>query len=310
MNVLRLLTLASALGWLPQFPASGANPSTTPRRIQEFTPRPAASEPGTNASPLLHQTLDGRTVQSWIKTNVQSSTVHLFTIHRPSVSQPRYAVTGEVSYVGVEGEGFLEMWSHFQPAQPGLPSQRAFSRTLARSGRLGRISGSSGWRGFELPMDATGATGSLSHLELNLTLSGTGTVHVGPLTLVEYPDAWPWSDAGRSTAWWGSREGGIIGGLGGATLGILGGTFGWLAGRGRARGLVMAGMRGLIATGSICLVAGGAAYVQSQPYAVWYPLVLTGILSVAILPFGLRQMHRQYEARELQKIRAADTLSD
>jgi hypothetical protein len=310
MNLLRLLTLTSVLGWLPQFPASGVNASITPRRIQEFTPRPASSEPGTNASPLLHQILDGRTVQSWFKTNVQSSTVHLFTINRPSVSQPRYAVTGEVSYAGVEGEGFLEMWSHFQPAQPGLPGQRAFSRTLAGSGRLGRISGSSGWRGFELPMDATGATGTLSQLELNLTLPGTGTVHVGPLTLVEYPDTWPWSDAGRSTAWWGNREGGMIGGLGGAILGILGGTFGWLAGRGRARGLVMAGMRGLIATGSICLVAGGAAYVQSQPYAVWYPLLLTGILSLAILPFGLRQMHRQYEARELQKIRAADTLSD
>jgi hypothetical protein len=307
MKLLRLLYLALALAWLPQLSCAGARLSTAPQHIQEFTPAPLES--GTNGSLVLHQVLDGRTVQSWFKTNDSPSTVHLLTIVQPAVTQPRYAVTGEVSYAGVEGEGFLEMWSHFQPAQPGLPSQRAFSRTLARSGRLGRISGSSGWRAFELPMDATGATGSLSRLELNLTLPGTGTVHVGPLTLVEYPEAWPWSDAGRSTAWWGGREGGIIGGLGGALLGILGGTFGWLAGRGRARGLVMAGMRGLIATGSICLVAGGAAYVLDQPYAVWYPLLLTGILSLAILPFGLRQMQRQYEARELQKIRAADTLS-
>ncbi len=310
MNLLRHLTLALALGCLCQLPTSGARPSTTPRRIQDFTPTPRSAEQSTNNSRVIHQTLDGRAVQSWFKTNDNSSTVHLLTILMPAISHPRYAVTGEVSYADVEGEGFLEMWSHFQPAQPGLPSQRAFSRTLAQSGRLGRISGSSGWRAFELPMDSTGATGTLRQLEVNLTLPGTGTVHVGPLTLVEYPNAWPWSDAGRSNAWWGNREGGIIGGLGGATLGILGGTFGWLAGRGRARALVMAGMRGLIATGSICLVAGGAAFYQSQPYSVWYPLVLTGILSLAILPFGLRQMHRQYEARELQRIRAVDTLAD
>lgn len=302
--------LALALGCLVAAPGATAKPSTVPRQIQVFTPTPEPGQTTNSPSPLILQVVDGRTAQTWIKTNEAPFTMHLFTILRPAISQPRYAVTGEVSYAGVEGEGFLEMWSHFQPAQPDLPSQRAFSRTLAGSGRLGRISGSSGWRGFELPMDATGATGVLTKLELNVMLPGKGTVHVGPLTLVEYPDAWPWSDVGRSLAWWGNREGGILGGVGGATIGILGGTFGWLAGRGRARGLVTAGMRGLIAAGSICLVAGAAAYLQGQPYAVWYPLLLTGILSLAILPFGLRQMHRQYEARELQKIRAADTLAD
>ncbi len=295
--------------------ARGAR-STAPDRIQTFTPAHLAASDAESAaapSPILHQVIDGRPVLSWVRTGTDPGpgTTSLFILTNPPVTRLRYAITGEVSYAGVEGYGYLEMWSQFGPANPGLPSQRAFTRTLASSGRLGRISGSSDWRAFELPMDGTDATGALTRLEVNLVLPGPGTVHVGPLTLVEYPGAWPWSaDNDRSDAWWSQRAGGWVGGLGGALLGILGGTFGWLAGRGKARGFVTAGMRGLIAVGSISLVAGAAAYFQSQPYAVWYPLLLTGILSVTILPFGLRQILRQYQARELQKIQAADKLSN
>ncbi|MGE3308623.1 MAG: hypothetical protein AB7O66_01545 [Limisphaerales bacterium] len=312
---IEILPFLLAASWLAATEAPAAR-RTAPDRIQTITPAPPAASDAESASspslsPILHQVIDGRPALSWIRTgtNLGPGTASLFLLTNPPVTRPRYALTGEVSYAGVQGEGYLEMWSQFGPAKPGLPTQRAFTRTLAASGRLGRISGDSDWRAFELPMDGTGATGTLTRLEVNLVLPGPGTVHVGPLTLVEYPGAWPWSASNDPDAWWSPRVGGWVGGFGGAFLGILGGTFGWLAGRGKARGLVTAGMRGLIAVGSMCLVAGGAAYVQSQPYAVWYPLVLTGVLSIAILPFGLRQMVRQYETRELQKIQAADKLS-
>src|SRR5207253_1868656 len=38
---------------------------------------------------------------------------HLVTIERPPVTDPTYAVTGQVRYQGVEGQGYLEMWTVF-----------------------------------------------------------------------------------------------------------------------------------------------------------------------------------------------------
>ncbi len=41
------------------------------------------------------------------------SPVTVLTIDRPTIKGPRYALTGQVRYDGVEGTGYLELWNYF-----------------------------------------------------------------------------------------------------------------------------------------------------------------------------------------------------
>src|SRR2546422_232090 len=83
------------------------------------------------------------------------TSLHLVTIDHPPIAGPRYVVSGEVRYQGVEGQGYLEMWTVFPDGE------RFFSRTLAAQGPLAALHGESTWRRFELPFDLSGAWASL-----------------------------------------------------------------------------------------------------------------------------------------------------
>src|SRR5262249_27869695 len=148
-----------------------------------------------------------------------------------------YAITGEMKYEGVKGDGFLEMWNCFPPDKPGMFENKYFSRTLDASGDLGKITGTSGWRAFNLPFDRTGSKTKPTRLEINLVFPGQGTAYLGPIKLVEYE-----GDLGlqkHARAWWSDRAAGMIGGIGGGVLGTLGGLLGTLGAKGRCRRFVV-----------------------------------------------------------------------
>jgi hypothetical protein len=115
------------------------------------------------------------------------------------VTTHHYAITGEVRYENVSAGSYLEMWSHFDPpapkypGEPGspFPDEAYFTRTLADNGPMGRLDGTSDWREFWLPFDSTGAKTQLTELEMNLHLTGPGTVHLRNMKLMQYPDAPP-----------------------------------------------------------------------------------------------------------------------
>lgn len=219
--------------------------------------------------------------------------VTLLTIDSPRIAGTRYLVSGQVRYEGVEGVGYLEMWSHF----PG--GGRFFSRGLVEIGPMAKLTGTSGWRAFALPFDATGASGMPTRLVLNVVLQGRGTVDVGPVSLTS-------QDAGTAGAWWPERTGGLIGAVAGGVVGCLGALIGTLTSLGRARRLVVAAATGLVIAGAAAFVAGIVAVTGSQPYAVWFPLTICGALG-AVLPLGLLPtIRRRYEERELRAMRAQD----
>jgi len=112
---------------------------------------------------------------------------HLTTIDRPAITSMIYEITGDIRYEGVDGSGYLEMWSCFPPAGPGYPEGRYFSSTLGKvgSGPMEPIAGTSDWRTFELPFDRTGSANPPDRLELNIFLPGRGTVYIGPLKLIQ-----------------------------------------------------------------------------------------------------------------------------
>lgn len=224
-------------------------------------------------------------------------TIKLLTLASPGITQPRYALSGQIRYEGVEGKGYLEMWNDI----PGKGS--FFTRTLGSGGNMGSIEGSSGWRPVLLPFDATGAPPP-TKLTVNLALPGRGTVQLSPLRLVQYA---PSEDAARAPgAWWGPRMAGVVGGLTGGVIGLMGAVIGVLAQKGRGRSLALAFLKAMITVGAVALALGAVALLRSQPYEVFYPLLLVGALSFVIPLFLQPVVRRHYEDLELRKMTAQD----
>ena len=222
----------------------------------------------------------------------------LLVLDNPGITNSQYAITGRVCCEGVQGKGYLEMWNHF------ADGRAYFTRTLARSGLLQDLEGSSPWRPFSLPFTVTPRTDRPTKLVVNVVFPGRGTVYLSPLRLVEYADHEnPWAVAG---AWWADRTGHLAGGILGAILGCLGGLIGTLAGVGRARRLVLGLMRAICGLGVLFLGVGVAALLCGQPYGVWYPPLLIGILCTVIMGGLIPQVRRRYEQTELRKITAID----
>jgi hypothetical protein len=251
----------------------------------------------TGAAAVPGQGPDGATALQ-IRGRPVGTLLHLVTINRPPLSAPRYVVTGEVRYEGVEGQAYFEMWSAFPDGE------RYFSRTLDAGGMLASLHGDSKWRRFALPFVYNAATGSApipSRLEINFVLPGRGTVWIGPMHLQRFGLATV-TDRG---AWWSERWGSLAGTLG-SVLGIIGGVIGVLAGRGKARRLVFSLVIGMIVVGVGLAALGAAATFKAQPRQVWYPLLLMGGLSALVGIVVLPVVRRRYAADELRRMDAMD----
>jgi hypothetical protein len=223
----------------------------------------------------------------------------LLVISNPPISKRIYAVTGRIKYEDVSGDGYLEMWSYF-------PEGKFFSRTLADSGEMRKIHGTSDWREFSLPFDSTGSKGSPTHLEINIVLPGKGNVQFSSLQLLEY-DSTNLRAFGNG-GWWSDRSAGLIGGIGGSVIGCFGALLGWLTAKGRARRFVVMSIQTMAALGILLTVVGLIALGLKQPYAVWYPLLLGGILLAATF-FNLPKLRRRYDELELRRMNSMDAMA-
>ena len=246
-------------------------------------------------TPPLSGTVEGDAVV--ITAGPGGGSFPLTVIEAPPVGAPGYAVLGRVSYEDVEGQGFLEMWSVF----PG--GVRAFSRTLGTGGPMAALSGTAGWREFSLPFRLREIDGVPSSLEIGVVLPGAGSVRIGPLRLVSQGVPVPSTEDG---AWWSARTAGIVGAAGGTLIGVMGALLGSLAARGRSRGLVLAAMTALAVAGAGLTIAGVVAVAISQSFAVWFTLLLPGVLLLAVFGTRIRGARRSYAEAELRRIRAMD----
>lgn len=221
----------------------------------------------------------------------------------PGISSRVYALKGRIRYEDVEGEGFLQMDNHF--GELGT----FFTKTLAPTGPLGKISGSSDWRPFVLPFNtSSGDQADMPPLPEKLTLTlflpGRGTVSIGDVALYQYA---PGEDPLQMTgAWFGSRTAGLLGAVGGTLLGVWGALIGILASRGKARGFVLGSAGAMLGIGMLFLIGGVVALAMAQPYAVYYTLFLFGIILVAVIGMMRGSLAARYEAFELKRMQSMD----
>jgi len=222
------------------------------------------------------------------------SPVTVATVEKPPIKGPRYALTGQVRYEGVEGTGYLELWNHFPDGT------QYFSRTLGDAGPMMKLQGTSGWRPFMLPFDATGAPPP-TKLVVNVVLPGRGVVYLGPVQLVDVTPG-----AAQAAGWAIDHTSGILGGVAGGVVGCMGALIGVLTSLGRAKRFVTILGASLVVGGTLAFVSGVVALSRSQPYPVSYPLLFVGFLA-AVVPLGfMPSIRRRYQEIELRRMRAHD----
>jgi hypothetical protein len=248
-------------------------------------------------------------------TQDEKKTFSILTISDPCITSNRYALTGMVKYESVQLFGYLEMWSYFPNGE------MHFSRGQDDSGPMQFLNGSSNWRPFTLPFDTIAANRTPTKLDFNIILPLRGTVYLGPLKLVQFEKS---ESAATKTntaanAWWTDRTagwlfGGIGGGVGGSVIGTIGlfiGILSWL-GAGRRVCFWLLGIMFVFGLTVLMLgiVGSMVALGRSQPYAVWYSLLILGValgLPATILPLALfHTIKLRYEQAELRKMHAMD----
>lgn len=223
-------------------------------------------------------------------------TVKLQTIDNPPITETRYAIEGEVRYANVLGQGHLESWNEFETGN-------FFSKTTQPSGPMGVITGTSNWRSFVIPFTITRKSTPPKRIELNLVLPGNGTVWLRPATLTHLgPGGLPTPEG----QWWSNRTTGILGGVLGSLIGCLGALIGTLSSRGKARKLVMRLLNVMLAFGLLALCFGIIALIDSQPYAVYYPLLLFALLCGPLTLSIRKTVKARYEQIELRRMNSKD----
>ncbi|NIS91473.1 MAG: hypothetical protein GTN98_15635 [Woeseiaceae bacterium] len=222
----------------------------------------------------------------------------------PGITLPVYALKGMVRYDGVEGDGFLQLDNHFGEAGT------FFSKSLAPAGPLGKLSGSSDWRPFVLPFyansggQADSAAPLPDKLTLSLVLPGAGSVSIRDVGLYQYASGEdPLQAAGQ---WFDDRSAALFGAIGGSLIGLWGALIGILAARGKARHFVLGSANVLLVIGIASFAGGILAVATAQPYAVYYPLLLIGIILAVVFGKLRGNLSARYEQLELKKMQSMD----
>jgi hypothetical protein len=276
--VMMLLLAACALAATPAL-------ATTPEKVAE-------------TSWATETPLSGTVVGSTVVLDASQGGVYPLTVmEAPPLGGGDIVLTVDVAVDEVGSPGYLELWAVFDDGG------RFFSRSFDNAGVGVLRSGVSAT--VQLPFSLSGTVPDA--LELNAVLPDGGRLEIGAVALYEVtPGGALFVEDDDDGAWWSDRTSGLFGGIAGGAVGVLGALLGGLASRGRARRFVLRSLVGGAIVGAVAVAAGIVAVVTGQPYAVWFPLLLFGVILGAVFGGLIPSVSARYEAMELQKMRAHD----
>jgi hypothetical protein len=245
------------------------------------------------------------------------TTVTVLDLKNPPFAKDYYVLEGSVRYKDVKGLSIMVLTASFADGKTYLGPAVPFGEIDAKEhkGPVPVVQGTSDWKPLKLWISKKPHERSESlpsRITLDVEFAGQGTVFLGPVRLRQYDTAsfeklvYPARPPQSAQPWWTNRDAGWIGGIGGSIVGLLGGLIGTLGGLGKARRFVVALTATLIAVGVLSLIVGLIALTLCQPYAVYYPLLLGGIILTAVCGGNLPTLRRRYEQIELRKMAAMD----
>lgn len=207
----------------------------------------------------------------------------LATLHKPKISEHQYWLEGKIRYENVKEPGYLDMWNHFGD------KEAYFTRTLAGSGPMAKIQGTSKWRAFVLPFHiGKDESRKPDKLVLNVVLPAGGTVYLTNLELKEGA-----MRLGAHDLHW-SRPGiaGMIGGIIGAIFGIFGSVYGWSRESGKAWKVMKYFPTCCFVCGALCLCLCAWTASHAHLYEIAYVFGLMGFLLI-VIPWGNEWYYRR-----------------
>ena len=110
----------------------------------------------------------------------------------------------------------------------------------------------------------------------------------------------PWFDPIRFGVYYGV----IVGGGGGSIIGIFGGVIGYCASRGVGRRWILGFMQTVVALGVAQLAFGAYAWFAGQPYAIWYPPLMSGVVFTMVMGPLIPVIKARYREAEERRIEA------
>ncbi|HEY3931235.1 MAG TPA: hypothetical protein VGM58_02580 [Verrucomicrobiae bacterium] len=296
---------------------------------------PAMSQPILNVDwnelAQKHELLGGQIISTRVSTGEVSTLkientndaplrLQLFEISNPAVTNLTYGFIGQIKSENVHGDGYLEMWNYFPPEKSGMSEKVYSSSDMIGSAhptfekpkgfpvQKNNITGTADWKNFIQTFDATGELKPPTKTGIGIFLPGSGTVYLRYVIFCQYKDNGSFPVA--SNDWWSSKQSGMIGGIGGSIIGCFGALVGLLAGKGRARRFVLAITKIFIVLGILLTIAGLAAVMLKQPYAVWYALLLSGIIVTSVFGANLRIIQKRYDDLEIRRMASIDAMGN
>jgi hypothetical protein len=254
--------------------------------------------------------MDGMSVLKIENTNNTPLEISLFKITNSSIIKKIDSLSCDMKYVF---SGYATDWGeNIMNDNNGYGKQFPYRLELFRyspSSALGgdeitnaqfyAMGGTSNWKRYRIAREGGWPIlpQSPTQLELKLYLQGNGTIYLRPIKLL-----------GVVGSWWSPQQIGLIGGIGGSVIGCFGALLGLLASKGKARNFVLTTMKIFIALGILLTIAGFVAVVSNQPYAVWYALLLPGVILTLVFSLNLPSIQRRYDELEIRRMTSIDTM--
>jgi hypothetical protein len=216
-------------------------------------------------------------------------------ISDPAIIKKAYFLVCTMKYENVFGHAnsYLNLSCYVAPAALG-GDERNISG-FAENNSV--FYGTANWKSYRFAVVRDALEGLPTQLELHLVMNGPGTVYLRPIRLY-----------GVTGSWWSPQQIALIGGIGGSVIGCFGALLGCLAGMGKARTFVLTTMKIFIALGILLTIAGFVAVVSNQPYAVWYALLLPGVILTLVFSLTLPSIQRRYDELEIRRMTSVDTM--